>query len=287
MGLRSLIPTAVKRRLRDGAKRARGAYIRKRYPFDKLDFKRALERVGVKSGDVLMVHSSYDKFEGFRGTPVDVIQALQEAVTTSGTIMMPTMPFTGSAHEWVESGQILDVRRTPSRMGLVTELFRRSPGVIRTVHPTHPVAIWGSRAAEMSRDSHTTTTLCGRPGPFARLADVGGKSLLLGTGIEAMTCFHAVEELLEPEMPFSPFTEESYDLQTRDSQGNLVSSRMRLLNRHYSKRRRAAIMRPELERQGEWHELTVGRLSVLLLSAAAALKACQAMAKQGVYCYDP
>src|SRR5258708_880755 len=159
MGLRSWIPRSVKRRLRDGVKRARGAYIRTRYPFDKHDFQKALERVGVKSGDVLMVHSSYDKFEGFRGTPIEVIQALQQAVSAEGTIMMPTMPFTGSAHEWIQSGQILDVRRTPSRMGLVTELFRRTPGVIRTVHPTHPVAIWGKLAAEMSRDSHTTTTL--------------------------------------------------------------------------------------------------------------------------------
>ena len=286
MGLRPLIPSTLKRHVRDTVKQVRGEYIRTFSGFDKSDLLDVLRKVGAKAGDVLMVHSSYDKFGGFQGTPRDAVEMLQEAVSPGGTIMMPTMPFTGSAHEWVESGQILDVRRTPSRMGLLTEVFRRSPGVIRTVHPTHPVAICGPHAADLSRDSHRTATPCGYPSPFAKLVDVHGKSLLLGTGIEVMTFFHSVEEWLEPEMPFSPFTEETYELQTRDAEGNLVPSRMRLMNRQYSSRRRVAIMRQELERQGEWRELMAGRLSVLLVDAGAALKAAQAMAKQGVFCYD-
>ena len=286
MGVSSLLPAPVKRLVRDRVKLARRAFVRALYSFDKQDFRKALERVGVRSGDVLMVHSSYDRFEGFRGSPSDVIQALQDAVSPGGTIMMPSMPFTGSTREWLNSGQVFDVRRTPSRVGLLTELFRRSPGVVRTVHPTHPVAIWGALAEEMSRDAHTSTTPCGRPSPFARLVDVGGQSLMLGAGIEYMTFFHAVEEFLEGDMPFSPFTAETFELHSKDAAGALMTSRLRLLEPHYSSRRRVAILTPELQRTGDWHETIVGRLSVLLLAADAVLKGCRSLAKQGIFCYD-
>jgi aminoglycoside 3-N-acetyltransferase len=286
MGAQSLLPGPVKRLVRDRVKLARRAFVRTLFSFDKHDFRKALVRVGVRPGAVLMVHSSYDRFEGFRGSPSDVIEALQDAVSPGGTIMMPNMPFTGSTREWLNSGQVFDVRRTPSRVGLLTELFRRSAGVVRTVHPTHPVAIWGALAADLSRDAHTSTTPCGRPSPFARLVDVGGQSLLLGTGIEYMTFFHAVEEFLEPDMPFSPFTAEIFELHSKDAGGNLMRSRLRLLEPHYSSRRRVGILTPELRRTGDWHKTTVGRLSVLLLAADAVLEACRFLAKQGIFCYD-
>jgi aminoglycoside 3-N-acetyltransferase len=286
MGRPLPIPSAVKRLVREQIKVAWRAYVRTLYSFNGQDFRRALKRVGVRPGDVLMVHSSFDRFEGFLGTPTEAIQILQESVSPDGTVMMPTMPFSGSAHDWVQSGRIMDVRRTPSRMGLLTELFRRSQGVVRTVHPTHPVAIWGAKALELSRDAHQSTTPCGRPSPFARLLEVGGKSLLLGTNIEALTFFHSVEEILEPDMPFSPFTNETFDLQTRDDQGSMVLSRLRLFDRHYSSCRRVAILVPELKRRGEWHEVRIGRLSILLLSAAGVLGACRSLASRGVYCYS-
>ncbi|HIJ83340.1 MAG TPA: AAC(3) family N-acetyltransferase, partial [Magnetococcales bacterium] len=128
-----------------------------------------LARLGVGSGRVVMVHCSWDGFEGFSGTPRDLIEILQRAVGREGTLLMPTLPFTGLARDWAESGQVFDVRRTPSQMGLVTELFRRSRGVVRSLHPTHPVAAWGALAETMTRDHYRCQTPCGAGSPYARM----------------------------------------------------------------------------------------------------------------------
>ena len=130
------------------AKRARARYIRTFHSFGPAELAQVLHRVGLREGDSTLVHSSFDAFEGFDGKPSDVIEVLKEAIGPRGLLMMPTIPFSGTAIDWARSHPLVDLRRTPSRMGLISEIFRRSPDVIRSVHPTHPVAAWGAQAAE-------------------------------------------------------------------------------------------------------------------------------------------
>jgi aminoglycoside 3-N-acetyltransferase len=233
-----------------------------------------------------MVHSAYDQFEGFQGTPADVLRILRDAVGSEGALMMPTIPFSGSAHDWVAQRKIMDVSRTPSFMGLLTELFRRQPDVLRSAHPTHPVAVWGSRSEAIIADNYLAQTPCGSGTPFGRLLEMRGKTLLLGTTIESMTFYHFVEEVLEPQMPFSPFTKETYTLQTKDRDGRLLTSELRLMDRHYSSRRHVGLLTPVLQQAGQWHEARIGNLTAILLDAKEVLDACQLMASQGKYCYD-
>ena len=166
--------------------------------------------VGVRPGQPLLVHSSFDRFAGFSGKVSDVIAALQRAVGEEGILMMPTMPFMGSAVAWAREHPRVDLRREPSRMGLISEAFRRSPGVVRSVHPTHPVALWGRDAGEWAAGHPLATSPCGRGSPYFRLLECGGDVLLLGARITDLTLFHTLEELLEPRMPLSPFTRERF-----------------------------------------------------------------------------
>lgn len=283
---RSLRASRTGRALVRWCKRGRQAWARRRWGFDRAAFVATLGRVGVARGDVLLVHSSYDRFTGFTGTVRDVIGALQESVGREGTIVMPTTPFTGTAVDWVAGGRIFDAARTPSQMGLVTELFRRSPGVIRSVHPTHPVAAWGAHAEALTRDHHRAATPCGAGSPYLRLLDYDGKILLLGTGVTAFTFYHGVEELLEPELPFSPFTAEVFHLTSRDRDGTILPTTTRLFDPGWSRRRDMTTLVPVLTRRGDWRAATVGRLDVVLLRCRDVVDACRALAKDGMYCYD-
>src|SRR6516164_576404 len=159
------------------------------HAFSPPDLTKALASLGVTTGDVVLVHAAYNEFIGFTGRPSDVLTSLQSAVSKSGTLLMPSMPFTGSAVDYVRSGQMFDVRRTPSQMGLVTEVFRRSSGTIRSLHPTHPVLAGGPKADELLRDHPLATTPCGQHSPYAKLADANAKIVLLGTGIGSMTYY--------------------------------------------------------------------------------------------------
>jgi aminoglycoside 3-N-acetyltransferase len=276
----------TKRAIKGQLKRLRLRYSGWRHGFDADALMACLRRLGMREGDTVLVHSSFDRFAGFTGKPTDVVMALQRVVGPSGALLMPTLPFTGTAVHYVRSNPIFDVRRTPSRMGMLSELFRRMPGVVRSVHPTHSVAAWGKGAQRLIADHHRAATPCGVGTPYGRLIDEGGRVLFLGTGVESMTLFHAAEEILELQMPFSPFTRETYRLASRTTDGTLVQTETRLFDPAMSRRRNIAKLVPVLKQRGAWRQASLGTLDVILLSASDVMDALRAMAKEDRYCYD-
>ena len=280
------ILNTIKKYIKGKIKSIRLRYIRWRYTFSPDQLQAFLTNLGIKSGDVIMVHSSTKGFEAFDGKITDIIYVLKKIVGKDGTLLMPTMPFTGTAIEYAQSGKIFDVKKTPSRMGMISELFRRMPEVRRSAHPTHAVAAWGSLAEELLSEHHNCTTPCGRRSPYGRLLDVNGKILLLGTGIGVLTFFHAVEEILEEHIPISPFTEEKFVMQSKTESDKLVKIETRLFNPGVSKRRNLDVLIPELKSKGYWRESRLGTLKVVLLNANDILDVITEMSKNGKYCYE-
>ena len=285
MGIRQSIPAPLKAKLKDWRGQARAAIVRRFFAFDAKQLVETLRRMGVHPGDTVIAHSSFARFEGFTGRISEAIQALQDAVGQGGTLLMPTIPFSGSALDYVQSGQVTDVLRTPSRMGLLTEVFRRLPGAVRSIHPTHPIAARGQRAAELVADHYRAETPCGKNSPFEKLLQSEGKILLAGVDIRCMTFFHYVEELLELSMPFSPFTTEWFELSTKGPTGEILHTRTRLFDPVISSNRDTRLMIKPLRRAGFWHEGRVGRLSLVVLSAADVVKTLSEMSNRGRYCY--
>jgi aminoglycoside 3-N-acetyltransferase len=280
-----VLPPLIKRALKQNLNRSKRWWHTNFRAFSPVDLTNALLDLGVRGGDIVLAHIAYNEFVGFSGRPSDVVDSLRAAVTHSGTMMMPSMPFTGSALEYVRSGEIFDARRTPSRMGLVTELFRRSPGTVRSLHPTHPVLANGPRADELTRDHPLARTPCGEYSPFANLLEEDGKVALLGTGIGALTFYHYLEELLEDLLPESPFTKETFDIAFRGDRGDTVQITTRLYDPRVSGRRRLDNIETELRKRGQWRERKLGRVSVVVLEARAVRDAVRAMAQRGAYCY--
>ncbi|PYR97139.1 MAG: hypothetical protein DMG16_25665 [Acidobacteria bacterium] len=278
--LRSLKPPL--KRFRN---RVRSRYLNRFYSFTPADLSQKLRDLGVKTGDVLCVHSSFDQFLGFQGSFGDAIHALQDSVGHEGGILMPTQPFTATAVDYVRTHPITDLARAPSLMGLMTEILRRTPDAIRSIHPTHPVAAWGNKGRRLLGNDWEARTPCGYGTAYHRLLEYEGSVLMLGTGVQVMTFYHCIEELIEPLMPFSPFTSQEYSLQTRDLRGSLYCSRMRLFEPAVSARRRMNVLVPELKRRNSWREGKIGRLDIVLLPATAVLEACVSMAKRGQFCY--
>ena len=89
------------------------------------DLIEALNNVGISNGDTLFIHSSADWFRNLEGGPMKVIQLLRDAVGEDGTLVMPAFPLTGMAKEYLDREKF-DVKRSPSQMGLITEVFSTS-----------------------------------------------------------------------------------------------------------------------------------------------------------------
>ena len=271
-----LVPTSARKRIKQRVRETSIRYMQWRYRLGPEDLRKFLVELGVRQGDVLLVHSSFDAFHGFVDLPpLALIKVLQESVGPTGTLVMPTLPFGGSTVEYAQTNPTFDVRRTPSRMGLLTELFRRMPGAVRSLHPTHSAAAWGAKAADLTADHHLAGTPCGKPSPYEKFLEYDGRMLMLGTGILSMTFYHTVDEILEDELPYTAFTKETYCLSSRDVSGGLVETRTRL----YEPASAEARLRFEerlpalMQQRGTWRQSRIGNLRAILINANDVLEA--------------
>lgn len=142
---------------------------------------------GVRKEGVLFVHSRMDAFVTFDGTAMDVLDILFEIVGSNGTLVMPSQPESGADK--------FDVRRSAASTGLLCELFRRTEGTRRSLHPGQSVCACGPRADELVREHHLDVLGCGQRSPFSKLTEMDAQILGLGLPPLYMTFLHVVEDL--------------------------------------------------------------------------------------------
>jgi len=95
-----------------------------------------------------------------------------------------------------------DIRRTPSEVGLVAEVFRRIPGVSRSLHPTCSVCAFGPLAKELTANHHLSRTGLSPDGPFGVMTR--RKTAIVGVGVEYYRCLshaHTAGHQMDDEFP--------------------------------------------------------------------------------------
>ncbi len=156
--------------------------------------------------EVVMVHCSFNDLQPmYAGTVRDLLEALIELCAPRRTLAMPAFFFGGPAGDPVAYYQrrpVFDLRRTPSEMGLLSELFRRRRDVRRSLHPTASVCALGPLAEELVAGHHLAATTFGRGTPFGVMAE--RNTAVVGIGTEYFRCLsqvHAAEDLLGDRYP--------------------------------------------------------------------------------------
>ncbi|MDP8208364.1 MAG: AAC(3) family N-acetyltransferase [Candidatus Electryonea clarkiae] len=156
--------------------------------------------------EILFVHSSVDRlYPLFIGDAFQLLQMFEKMQGSSQTLVMPAFFFGDSGGDmiaWYRDKPVFKSKRTPSQMGILTELFRRSPDVKRSLHPTHSICARGALAKELTANHHLAETTFGIGTPY----DIMNrhKTVILGMGIPpdlALTQMHHVEDILGDEFP--------------------------------------------------------------------------------------
>lgn len=152
-----------------------------------------LRALGIRPDDTILMHSSLSSLGWVDGGAETVIDTLLD-VLSDGTLLVPALSFSSVTPE----NPHFSAKETKSCVGAISEYFRKRPGVMRSIHPTHSVCGIGKHAEAMLSRHLETDTPVGTASPFALLPEYGGKVLMLGCGLSPNTSMHGVEELTKP-----------------------------------------------------------------------------------------
>ncbi len=165
-----------------------------------------LRALGVSEGQTVMLHSSVKKIGWIVGGPDVVLEALLEILSASGTLMMMASwednPY--DLARWPVERQQVYLEKCPAfdpeksradhrEMGILTEYLRTWPGAYRSRHPFSYVAV-GYHAQWITLDQPWQYR-DGPDSPLAKLVELGGAVLLLGSPIGDVTLLHHAEHL--------------------------------------------------------------------------------------------
>lgn len=178
-----------------------------KYPITQESLVKDLIELGLKAGDIVIVHSSMSKIGWITGTSVAVINALMEVLTTEGTLVMPTFStdYTDPENwqnppvpeEWKpiirDHLPAYNPKITPTRgMGRIPETFRNYPDTIRSEHPQCSFTAWGKHKSFICSE-HNLSPVFGKKSPLEKLYKLEAKILLIGVDHGNNTSLHYAE----------------------------------------------------------------------------------------------
>jgi aminoglycoside 3-N-acetyltransferase len=277
----SLSPT-LKNRLKNRRNKLRFYYRAKFSPAeDKTALRRALDKLGLQRGDFVFVHSSFDQMHTIRATPVEIIDILCDTIGDSGTLVMPAFPMSGeSSQDYLNRHLHFDWRRTPSRSGILTEIFRRMPDTERSMHPTHSVAARGPMASWLTEGHESSETPFDEHSPFQKLFELNAFILRLGQ-FGAMTFRHFADHLIQDHIPYAIYSDRSTKVRASGKNGKEHLIFTKAHNPDLTCNHEIVLTR--LARKGAMKTAKVGRIPLSLVRVQTYVEAYKQDYAQGLF----
>jgi aminoglycoside 3-N-acetyltransferase len=165
---------------------------------------RELRGLGLRDGDVVMVHAGLRSVGPVLGGPDSLIGAILDSVGPVGTMLVYT-DWNGDYHDLLDAEGRMPVAwrddvapfdaassRAVRDNGALAELVRTWPGALRSGNPGASCAAVGAKAAWLTA-GHSLDYGYGEKSPFAKLVEAEGKVLMIGAPLDTMTLLHHAE----------------------------------------------------------------------------------------------
>ncbi len=180
-----------------------------------------LEKLGVKKGDSLFVHSSFKSLGKVEGGAKTVVEGLKSCLGEEGTLLFPGFSWDSVTRE----NPVFDYYNTVTCVGYLPEYFRTQvQGVVRSVHGTHSCVALGKRAEEFVKDHEKDSTPVGKNSPLYKLWKANGKILFIGCSSNHNTTMHGVEEYFGAAYCINQETPVDYVLKDRNGKQTVLKS---------------------------------------------------------------
>lgn len=191
--------------------------------FTKRSLMADLRRVGLKRGQIVLVHTSLRSIGPIADGAGTLLAALRAVLGRGGTIVVPTFTSWNSTTSRVDAANIrgmtesdirsyrhslpaFDPDTTPSlECGWFTEKVRVHRRAVRSVHPQSSFAALGRDARWLMAD-HDPANHLGERSPLAKLYERDARVLLIGVGFEKCTAFHLAEYRYTPSPPHMEYS---------------------------------------------------------------------------------
>ena len=274
MGLRDLIrnitPNFILNLNRQKKKQARDAKLRAQKEKGEVLTEQILvsqfQKMGIKKGDCLMVHSAMSKIGYLQDGPKTLVNALLQVIGKEGTLCMPSSPISMLQLDYIRQNRVFDVNNTPSAMGAITEYFRTLENVKRSCHPTEPVCAFGPLADELTGNHFGEPTPYTVNSPWKKLMEANGKILYIGVTLDnAGTHLHTLEDAVEFKYPV--YFREDFEVECIMADGEKAVMKTKVHNPEFSKKRKCDELIPMFEVNEVLMRHKLGETNCLVLDA--------------------
>ncbi len=188
-------------------------------PLKEDDFKKLLiEKMGVEEGMVLFIHSSVDKLN-IDFSSLKLVNIITKIVGPDGTLVFPCWHYSGRAEDYLSKPDVVfDVRKSPTMLGLLPELVRRSKHAFRSLHPINSFVAIGPAAQELLCEHHQDIYPNGEKSPLYKLLKYNSRIIGLGEKVVSLSFVHVVEDILKDKFPVKVLSDETYSVSVLDEE---------------------------------------------------------------------
>lgn len=231
------------------------------------DLGQRILHLGYNPGSDLLVHAAL--LRQVEGSLDQLIGLLRDLTGPAATLLMPSHPILLERN----GIRVYDVQKSRSRVGMLSERFRRTPGVVRSPCPIAPVCAIGPGSEAYAADfrSESGDTAYGSGSPYHRLSERNGQALYLGIDfIRALTLEHVAFDLLRGDHPIPNYYREQTIIVS--SNGHEEAWRVRDHQPDLNSKLATATMRRMVLRSGTVRSETFNGIQLAVMDAAAFLK---------------
>lgn len=202
------------------------------------DLIKDLKKMGIKEGDVVLVHSSLKSIGYVEGGANTVINTLLKVIGYDGTLVLPTYSMKGTMYNTcISKNYVFDIKKSDSILGAIPSAFLKRGNISRSIHPTHSISAIGKYAQYITETHHIGNKTFGENSPWAKLIELNGKILGIGITLGPTTQYHYIEDLMGENFPLKVKDDNIYKINCIVENGEYIQVDVQPLDPEVAKTR--------------------------------------------------